>query len=235
MRRRKTAVSSHHIAIWMWALAVYIRVKVFGDTRKQMFLPLLSHIFLFLSTIFIHHLIFNKIMSNEESLLALLQESLGYGQRTNAPIIINNNYFNAPVGQHNDHVESVNFSMGKDGSISYQHIRRTGQETIPLELIMKAVEQTMTQGLWWASTAWAVVYRIYQIMGYAGSIRQFVRDVADWPFERDPEYECNYDAVCKPIRSGKLSGTPDVWASNGATDQYVILGEELLKELEKES
>ena len=174
-------------------------------------------------------------MSNEESLLALLQESLGNGQRTNAPIIINNNYFNAPVGQHNDHVESVNFSMGKDGSISYQHIRRTGQETIPLELIMKAVEQTMTQGLWWASTAWAVVYRIYQIKGYAGSIRQFVRDVADWPFERDPEYECNYDAVCKPIRSGKLSGTSDVWASNGATDQYVILGEELLKELEKES
>ena len=102
----------------------------------------------FFSTIFIHHLIFNKIMSNEEdSLLALLQESLGNGQRTNAPIIINNNYFNAPVGQHNDHVESVNFSMGKDGSISYQHIRRTGQEAIPLELIMKAVEQAMTQGL----------------------------------------------------------------------------------------
>ena len=118
MRRRKTAVSSHHIAIWMWALAVYIRVKVFGDTRKQMFLPLLSHIFLFLSTIFIHHLIFNKIMSNEEeSLLALLQESLGNGQRTNVPIIINNNYFNAPVGQHNDHVESVNLSASSGGLV----------------------------------------------------------------------------------------------------------------------
>ena len=56
-------------------------------------------------------------MSNEEeSLLALLWESLGNGQRSNAPIFVNFNSFNAPVGQHNDHVDTVNFSMDKDGA-----------------------------------------------------------------------------------------------------------------------
>ena len=57
-------------------------------------------------------------MSNEEeSLLALLCESLSNGQRGNAPIFINFNSFNGPVGQHNDHVDTVNFSMDKDGGI----------------------------------------------------------------------------------------------------------------------
>ena len=51
-------------------------------------------------------------MSNEEeSLLALLQESLGNGQRTNAPIIINNNYFNAP-SLHTFYVEK-RYNSGK--------------------------------------------------------------------------------------------------------------------------
>ena len=37
---RKTAVSSHRIAIWMWALAVSICVEVCGNTCEKMFIPL---------------------------------------------------------------------------------------------------------------------------------------------------------------------------------------------------
>ena len=36
MRHGKTAVSSHHIAIWMWALAVSICVEVCGNTCEKM-------------------------------------------------------------------------------------------------------------------------------------------------------------------------------------------------------
>ena len=114
-------------------------------------------------------------MSNEEeSLLALLCESLSNGQRGNAPIFINFNSFNGPVGQHNDHADTVNFSMDKDGTISFQHIRRTGKSIIQPEVMAKALERTMEEGYWWASTAWAVAYRIYQMEGFTGSIRQFV-------------------------------------------------------------
>ena len=100
------------------------------------------------------------------------------------------------------------------------------------EAMTRAVERTMAQGYWWASTAWAVVYRVYQMKGYTGSISQFVREVEEWPWQKKPAYECNYDAVCKPIRSGRLAGTPDGWIKNGATAQYAILGTALLKELQ---
>ena len=113
--------------------------------------------------------------------------------------------------------------------------REKGMEDMtPLpETMARAVEKTMAQGYWWASTAWAVVYRVYQMKGYTGGIRQFVREVEEWPWQRKPEYECTYDAVCKPIRSGKLTGMPDGWVMNGASSQYANLGQELLNEFQK--
>ena len=56
---------------------------------------------------------------DEEAKLALLRESLS-NNKSNAPIIINFNSFNAPVGQHNEHVDTVNFTMDKDGSFQIQ-------------------------------------------------------------------------------------------------------------------
>ena len=102
-----------------------------------------------------------------------------------------------------------------------------------IQAMARATEQTVAQGYWWASTAWAVVYRVYQMKGYTGGISQFVREVEEWPWQRKPEYECTYDAVCKPIRSGKLTGTPDGWVRNGASSQYANLGQELLNEFQK--
>ena len=69
--------------------------------------------------------------------------------------------------------------------------------------------------------------------GYTGGVSQFVREVEEWPWQKKPEYECTYDAVCKPIRSGKLTGTPDGWVRNGASSQYANLGQELLNEFQK--
>ena len=109
--------------------------------------------------------------------------------------------------------------------------KETEDVTPTPEAMVRAVEKTMAQGYWWASTAWAVVYRVYQMKGYTGGIRQFVREVEEWPFGGKLNHECNYDAVCKPVRSGRLSGTPDHWIKNGATAQYVILATALLKEL----
>ena len=205
----------------------------YGYTQRREGLLLLSHAHFLVYYIYSPFNI-QAIMSNEEeSLLALLCESLSNGQRGNAPIFINFNSFNGPVGQHNDHADTVNFSMDKDGAISFQHVRRTGKSIIQPEVMAKALERTMEEGYWWASTAWAVVYRIYQMKGYAGSVSQFVREVEEWPWQKKPEYECNYDAVCKPIRSGKLAGTPDGWVKNGASSQYAILGQKLLNEFQK--
>ena len=134
----------------------------------------------------------------------------------------------ASGGQHVETIQSQNI---------YTYKRLCASEeptsvTPPPEAMARAVERTMAQGYWWASTAWAVVYRVYQMKGFTGSIRQFVREVEEWPFSGRLNHECNYDAVCKPIRSGKLAGTPDSWIKNGATAQYVKLAMALMKELQ---
>ena len=134
----------------------------------------------------------------------------------------------ASGGQHVETIQSQNIYTNKRQSVSEE----PNSVTPPPEAMARAVERTMAQGYWWASTAWAVVYRIYQMRGYTGGIRQFVREVKEWPFSGRLNYECNYDAVCKPIRSGRLAGTPDGWIKNGATAQYAILGTALLKVLQ---
>ena len=71
---------------------------------------------------------------DEEAKLALLRESLS-NNKSNAPIIIYFNSFNAPVGQHNEHVDTVNFTMDKDGSFQIQHTRKVGgMPELPPEL-----------------------------------------------------------------------------------------------------
>ena len=168
-------------------------------------------------------------MSNEEeSVLALLWESLGNGQRSNAPIFVNFNSFNAPIGQHNDHVDTVNFSMDKDGGISFQHIRRTSKSIIQPEVMAKALQKTIEERYLWASTAWAVVYRVYQMEGFTGSIRQFVREVKEWPWQKALAFPCTYDSIQKPIVSGKLSGSIDKWKEDGAPEQMQRLAQRLL-------
>lgn len=97
------------------------------------------------------------------------------------------------------------------------------------EALIQAVAATEKEGLWWSSRSWAVVYRVYQMKGYKGSISEFVREVKAWELKTD--HECNYDAVQKPMASGVLSGAPDRWKANGAQGQAVKLAEALLKEL----
>jgi len=104
-------------------------------------------------------------------------------------------------------------------------------ETPPPEAMVRAVEKTMAQGYWWASTAWAVVYRVYQMRGYGGGFSQFVKEVATWPRTRQWEMECNFDAVQKPVSSGRLSGMPEMWRANGAQEQATKLAFALMEEL----
>ena len=99
------------------------------------------------------------------------------------------------------------------------------------EQMRRAVENTAQNGYWWSSRSWAVVYRVYQMKGYMAGISQFVREVQDW--EVQTGFDCNYDAVQKPLAKGLLSGSPDKWVAQGAQGQAVKLAEALLEELAK--
>ena len=83
--------------------------------------------------------------------------------------------------------------------------RRRGDghaEKLPApDAMVWAVEKTINDGHWWGNVSWSVVYRIYQMKGYQGTVSQFVRDVSQWPFTMHIRYDCNDDAVGKPIRT----------------------------------
>ena len=95
----------------------------------------------------------------------------------------------------------------------------------------EAVVETVKQGLWWSSRSWAVVYRVYQMKGYMNGFTQFVREVESWKVKTG--FDCNYDAIQKPVSSGIYAGTPDRWEANGAQKQAVKLAKSLLEILDK--
>ena len=130
----------------------------------------------------------------------------------------------ASGGQHVETIQSQNI---------YTYKRQNASEEPtsvipPPEAMARAVERTMAQGYWWASTAWAVVYRIYQMEGFTGSIRQFVREVKEWPWQKALAFPCTYDSIQKPIVSRKLSGSIDKWKEDGAPEQMQRLAQRLL-------
>ena len=95
----------------------------------------------------------------------------------------------------------------------------------------EAVVETVKQGLLWSSRSWAVVYRVYQMKGYMNGFTQFVREVESWKVKTG--FDCNYDAIQKPVSSGIYAGTPDRWEANGAQKQAVKLAKSLLEILDK--
>ncbi len=154
----------------------------------------------------------------ENSLLALIRESLtSNGQ----PTIISINVH--ATGQYIAHVDQY-----------YQHGNfveaEEVKETTPEDL-QKAVITSMSEGLWWANTSWAVVYRVYQIKGYKGNISQFLSLVHQWKWEKAPDFPCTYDAIQKPVASGKMIGNIDKWQQEGASEQMIRLGRFLLDHL----
>ena len=121
---------------------------------------------------------------------------------------------------------------GVDSTATASHpAHHKGGELPAPEAMVWAVEKTINDGHWWGNISWSVVYRIYQMKGYQGNVSQFVRDVSRWSFTMHIRYDCNDDAVGKPIRTGKISRSLDKWPEDGASSQFIILGEALMKAL----
>ena len=85
---------------------------------------------------------------------------------------------------------------GVDSTATASHpaLHKGGDLPAP-EAMVWAVEKTIKDGHWWGNVSWSVVYRIYQMKGYQGTVSQFVRDVSQWPFTMQIRYDCNDDAV----------------------------------------
>ena len=115
---------------------------------------------------------------------------------------------NARVGQLNMVVES-------GATVNYYEAGAKENDTMPTaEQMASAVETTLKAGLWWGNTAWSVVFRVMQMMGYKGSITQFIDIVGNLAFSKEFPYKCNMDAISKPLRNGKMSRDLERWQVN---------------------
>ena len=138
--------------------------------------------------------------------------------------VVQNNFY-APINHYYEYIENNYAGNAPQGEEEpFPQLPTTGQ-------MKQAVEATVTQGYWWASRAWAVVYRVWQMKGYMKSYADFAREVGEWGLKTG--FECTYDAIQKPIAQGMFSGLPDKWTSQGAPGQAVKLAEALLDELNK--
>ena len=147
------------------------------------------------------------------------------------------NHFYGPIGQYIEHVEHNHFGMDSEGHFQYADgdsatMQRQLFPGLPTkEMMCQAVAAAVRDGLWYGNQAWAVVYRVYQMKGYMGSMKDFTREVKDWP--TGLAASCNYDAVQKPIAKGIMIGPLEKWVANGAPELVVELATTMLTELEK--
>lgn len=136
--------------------------------------------------------------------------------------VVQNNFY-APIGNYYEYIEN-NYADGSRGA------KDDGFPQLPTsEQMQQAVKATVGEGYWWASRAWAVVYRVWQMKGYMKSYAEFYREVSEW--EVKTGFECSYDAIQKPIAQGQLVGMPEKWESQGAQGQAVKLANALLDAL----
>lgn len=78
-----------------------------------------------------------------------------------------------------------------------------------------------------------MVYVVYRILGYEGTVTDFVRDVASWKFTRKIKFHCNRDSVGKPLRDKRMSFHLDHWVADGVQKPFYQLAVALMKEIKK--
>lgn len=134
----------------------------------------------------------------------------------------------------NAHVGQLNMVMGNGATVNYYEAGTKENDSMPsAEQMASAVETTLKAGLWWGNTAWSVVFRVMQMMGYKGSITQFIEIVGNLAFSKVFPYKCNMDAISKPLRNGKMSRDLERWQEDGVPQKYIKLASTLKEEFEK--
>lgn len=139
--------------------------------------------------------------------------------------------FNNTVGQFIEHVDTVNFTMDGNGEFHFDNVGEVKRKLPTPQQMVTAVEQATAAGLWYANTAWAVVFRVYETAGYKGSFSNFVSEAKGWPWSKPLQEEPTDDAVSKPLRDGKMMANISEWEAEGVLKRSRMLAEALMKKL----
>ena len=141
----------------------------------------------------------------------------------------------AKIGQlimDNHGTMNIENRMGEDEKRSETN---NSEEVVPtIDDIMKISKATMDLGFWKCDRSWGVVFQIWQIWGYKGTVSDFVTDINNRKEAKNLAYACTLNAVYKMVSKGRISRNLKQWRADGVLEPYCILGDLVNSELEKE-
>ena len=144
------------------------------------------------------------------------------------------NNFNAPIGQHIDHVDTINFRMDGNGEFHFGIVENMEREERELsdEMLANAIENC--QRYFWGNSAYAVVYCIYRD-DYDKGISQtgFERLVEQLPYTKNRDYKCSTGTIANAFSDNAIYKLHvNKWETNGASKRVITLLNRLREELE---
>ena len=126
------------------------------------------------------------------------------------------------------HLNPIPFTEDQDGDMPGELLQASSAELPTAAEMAMACETTKEELLWWGHASWSVVFRIYETLGFKGSVRSFIEEVKNWHLDKSFPYHCDKDSIGKPLRRGKIIGPIEKWAAEGAHQREIKLGNSLL-------
>lgn len=152
------------------------------------------------------------------------------------------NNFNAPIGQHIDHVDTINFRMDGDGNFHFGMVEnvqggkqvKDEVDTLSQELLAKAV--LAVQGYYWANAAHAVVFCVCRDRyNYPDNMSQFETMLMDMDSLKFIKYPCKEGTITTAFFNNPyLRIDIDKWEMNGAKRRALVLRDKFIEVVQKE-
>ena len=161
--------------------------------------------------------------------------------------VINLNIYAGDIGQKIDQAEHVMMGLdeklqafikkllgvGKDNKTTPPDPPNIKEKKATKEMMSRAALITLEGGYWKSQRSWSVIYEVYCIWGYKGSVNDFLVEANKWPDGVADKMTCNRDAVEKLRNKYIFSKDINDWRANGIPEPYCILGEHLETELQR--
>lgn len=148
------------------------------------------------------------------------------------------NNFNAPIGQHIDHVDTINFRMDGDGTFHFGKVENVKEEKnnkkneLSEVQLVRAIENC--QQYFWGNSSYAVLFCLCRD-DYKKALTQtgFERMVEMLTYEKGRDYKCPPGTIANTFSDNPIYKLHvDEWEKNGAPQRMLLLLNKLRKELE---
>lgn len=144
------------------------------------------------------------------------------------------NNFNAPIGQHIDHVDTINFRMDGDGTFHFGTVENMekAKKEFSTQRLATAVENC--QDCFWGNSSYAVLYCLIRD-DYEKTMTQtgFEQMMESLPYSKNRDYKCSAGTIANAFSDNPIFKIHvSRWEAQGAPKRTILLLNKLREELE---